>query len=104
MEKAMQQKVFYVVFVTTKYVSFAEAKEKAPEMIAQHITRSKQLHEQGKLLMSGAFLDRPDEPLSTMGVLTSKEDVEDYINNDPFVKNNMVTHWYMREWANMFAK
>ncbi len=95
--------VYYVVFCHTRYDSFDEALSKAPDLIAAHLARSKELHEQGKLLMSGAFLDNPQEPLSTMGVLATREDAEEYITGDPFVLNGMVSNWYIREWANMFA-
>ena len=53
--------------------------------------------------MSGAFIEKHDEPLSTMAVLTSHEDAEEYIKGDPFVIKGMVSNWYIREWANMFA-
>ena len=53
--------------------------------------------------MSGAFIEKHDEPLSTMAVLTSREDAEEYIKGDPFVIKGMVSNWYIREWANMFA-
>ena len=53
--------------------------------------------------MSGAFIDKKDEPLSTMAVLTSREAAEEYITGDPFVIKGMVSNWYIREWANMFA-
>jgi len=53
--------------------------------------------------MSGAFLNNPDEPLSTMAVLSSREAAEDYIHGDPFFINGMISKWYVREWANMFA-
>src|ERR1051326_7282476 len=62
--------IYYVVFCVLKYRSFAEAETDAPESIAAHINRSKDLHASGALVMAGAFLDKPDEPLSTMGVLT----------------------------------
>ena len=38
-----------------------------------------------------------------MGVLSSREAVEDYIHGDPFFVNGMICKWYVREWANMFA-
>lgn len=94
---------YFVVFCQTRYASFDEALSKAPHLIAEHITRSNELHEQGKLLMSGAFLDNPQEPLSTMGVLATREDAEEYMQGDPFVLAGMVERWYIREWANMFA-
>jgi uncharacterized protein YciI len=98
-----QQPVYYVIFVATAYESFADAAAKAPDLIAAHIARSKELRAEGKLLMSGAFLDHPQEPLSTMGVLISREAAEEYINGDQFYLNGMVRSWHIREWANMFA-
>jgi len=97
------QRVYYVVFFVTKYMSLEEAKRKAPEELAAHVARSKQFHEQGKLLLTGAFLDRPDEPVSTMGVLISREAAEEYAKGDPFLLKGMVSNWYIREWANMLA-
>ena len=97
------QPVYFVVFVVTKYASFAQAQEQASADIAAHIARSRELHDAGALLMAGAFLDRPEEPLSTMAVLTSREAADDYIRGDPFVLHGMVSHWHIREWANLFA-
>ena len=94
---------YYVVFFTTHYTALAEAMERAPEDIAAHLARATQLREQGTLLMAGAFLDRPEEPLSTMAVLTSREAAEEFIRGDPFVVKGMVRDWQIREWANMFA-
>ncbi|HKO23753.1 MAG TPA: YciI family protein [Chloroflexota bacterium] len=97
------QPLYYVIFLTTTYKSLAEAQEHAPEDIAAHLARSKRLHEQGVVVMAGAFLDRPDEPLSTMVVCTSREAADDYIQGDPFVRKGQVSAWHIREWANMFA-
>ena len=99
-----KQSVYYAVIVVTKYKSFDEAKSKDPEAINSHIARSKQLHEKGVLLMSGAFLDSlAMGPLSTMAVLTSKEAAEEYIKYDPFMLKGMIAQHYIRPWANMFA-
>ncbi len=97
------QPAYYVVICFTKYASFEEAKTNAADDIATHIKRSHELHEKGTLLMSGAFIDKKDEPLSTMAVLTTREAAEEYIKGDPFVMKGMVSNWYIREWANMFA-
>ena len=97
------QSLYYVIFFTTTFKSLSEAQEHAPEDIAAHVARSKRLHEQGVVVMAGAFLDRPDEPLSTMVVCTSREAADDYIQGDPFVRNGQVSAWHIREWANMFA-
>lgn len=82
MEASGGQGMYYVAFFVTAYQSFEEAQAKAPETIAAHLKRSKEFHTQGTLLMAGAFLNNPGEPLST---------------------NGMVTNWYIRRWANILA-
>jgi uncharacterized protein YciI len=103
MTEQNKQTMYYVVFCVLNYASFAEAKVQAPEKIAAHIRRSKELHEQGMLLMAGAFLDQPDEPLTTMAVASSREAAEQYLNGDPFYNDGKISKWSIREWANMFA-
>ena len=97
------QSAYCVVFCVLKYSSFEEARTEAPEAIAAHVQRSRELHENGTLLMAGAFLDEDDKPLSTMAVTTSHEAAEEYVRGDPFFLNGMMSKWYTREWANMFA-
>lgn len=97
------QPTYYVVFCVLKYSSFEEARSRAPDDIAAHVKRSKELHENGTLLMAGAFLDQDDEPLGTMAITTSREAAEEYVKGDPFFLNGMMSDWYTREWANMFA-
>jgi uncharacterized protein len=55
------------------------------------------LHALGTLLIGGIFLNNPDEPLSTMAVLTTREAAEEYMRGDPFVLKGMVSKWYIRE-------
>ncbi len=98
-----QQRVYYAVFVVTSYKSFDDVMARAPDDVAAHVAHSKELHARGTLLMGGAFLDNPQEPLSTMAVLTSREAAEEYMRSDPFVLKGMVSKWYIREWANMFV-
>ena len=93
----------YVVFFVTSYESLDDAFAREPDLIAAHRARTKELHAQGKLLMAGAILNNPEEPLSTMAILPTREDAEEYARGDPFVLNGMVSKWYIREWANMFA-
>jgi uncharacterized protein YciI len=94
---------FHVVFFTTRFGSLAEAQQQAPDHMATHIQNSKHLHEQGRLLMAGAFLDQPDEPLRTMAVLTSYDDAQHYVEIDPFVQAGLVEEWHIREWGNIFG-
>lgn len=94
---------FYVVFFTTCFGSLADAQQQAPQLLAEHVDTSTRLHGQGRLLMAGAFLDRPDEPLRTMAVLPSHEEARHYAEHDPFVRARLVDDWHIREWANIFA-
>jgi uncharacterized protein YciI len=95
--------VFFVVFCTLRYASLDEARAAAAEALGQHIQRSHALHDQGELVMAGAFLDMPNEPLRTMAVLTSREAAETYLHGDPFYLAGMMQRWEIRAWANMFA-
>jgi len=97
------QSVYYVVRCTLAYGSFDEVQSAAPEDVAAHIRRSQELHAQGTLLMAGVFLDRPDEPLRSMAVLTTREAAEDYIRDDIFYRKGLMPEWEIRAWANMFA-
>ena len=97
-----KQDVYYVVFFETRYSSFEDALAKAPDVIAAHKARSEDLHNQGTLLMAGAFLNNPGGSLDTMAVCTTLEAAEEFVRGDPFVQNGMVSKWYIREWANLF--
>lgn len=92
---------YYVAFFEISYRSLDEVKAKEPQSLSAHLARSKELYREGKVLMAGAFLDRPDQPLKTMGIFASHEDAEEYVKGDPFVLSGAVTNWYIREWANI---
>jgi uncharacterized protein YciI len=92
---------FHVVFMTTLFASLADAERDAPTELAGHVEASRRLHANGELLLAGAFLDNSDA-VSTMGVLTSAEAAQKFVENDPFVRSGMVQHWNIRQWANIF--
>ena len=96
-----KQSVYYVVFFDIDYPSIAAALADAPEAIAAHQKRSREWHEQGKLVMAGAFGDSPAGRLNSMVVVTSREAAEEFANGDPFVQRGKVLHWSIREWNNM---
>ena len=96
-----KQPTYFVLFLTTAYRSLDEVRAKAPEVLAAHLARSQETQAQGTLLMAGAFLDRPDEPVSTMAVLTTREAAEEYAKGDPFVERGMVSDYIIRPWANV---
>jgi uncharacterized protein len=94
---------YYVVQMTTTFASLDAVRQQAAALMAEHLEISRRLHVQGVLLMAGAFLDHPQEPVATMGILTSREAAEEYARNDPFVRAGKVTSWTVREWADMFG-
>ena len=106
---AKQPPVYYVLLMVTAYEQFADALAQAPDTIAAHRARSKEFHDRGTLLMAGAFLDDPNnldnpaEPLSTMGVFTTREAAEEFAKGDPFLLIGKIKQWRIREWADMFA-
>ena len=103
MKEANKQSIYYVVFFDIDYPSIVEAMADAPEAIVAHKKRSQEWHEQGKLVMAGAFRDSPEGRLYTMGILTSREAAEEFAKGDPFVLNGKVIRWYIREWNNMLV-
>ena len=103
MGEPKKQPMYYVVFFDIDYPSIVEAMADAPEAIAAHKQRSQAWHEQGKLVMAGAFRDNPEGRLNSMGVLISREAAEEFAKGDPFVLNGKVIRWYVREWNNMLT-
>lgn len=61
MSKQAHAGPYFVVFMTTKFRSLAEAAERAPSAMSAHLARSQFLHAEGSLLMAGAFPDQPDQ-------------------------------------------
>jgi uncharacterized protein len=94
---------YFVAFLETKYASMEEARRLAPDALAAHVARSQQWHADGRLLMAGAFLDRPEEPVSTMAVLRTREDAEEFVAGDPFVLVDMVARFDIRPWADILG-
>ncbi len=101
MVEIKNQPKYYVVYFITKYKTIDEVRAKAPEVITAHLERSDKLHNEGKVIMAGAFLDRPEEPVTTMAIFYTREAAEEFAKGDPFVLNGMVSKWYVREWANI---
>ena len=87
-----------------KYVLFVHFDQPAHVLLPRaqaelglHISRMRDFHAQGTLLMSGAFRT-PAEPLSTMGVFRTREAAEAFAHGDPFILQGMARGWQIREW------
>jgi uncharacterized protein len=68
---------------------------KAMAHVDKHKARLTTFHERGVLLMAGPFAN-PAE--GAMGIFSSKEAAEEFIQEDPFVVNGAVEKWRLLEW------
>jgi uncharacterized protein YciI len=91
---------FHVVLLQTDYTSIEDAPR---ETIAEHIARSRQWHADGRLVMAGALLDRPGEPLETMAVTRTRQDAEEFAAGDPFVLAGKARLTAIRPWADILG-
>ena len=82
----------YVVF----YESTGDIAARAREHFPAHHAWYMSFHERGLLLMLGPFAD--PGTVSAMAVFTTREAAEEFVKEDPFVLNGVVSHWTIREW------
>ncbi|WP_195763424.1 YciI family protein [Duganella guangzhouensis] len=86
---------------TTKYVLFYKpdpaAFPKAGALFPSHVAHFSAFREQGRLISFGAFADLVGH--GSMGIFPSKADAEEFVKNDPFVKEGIVATHEIREWT-----
>jgi uncharacterized protein len=87
-----------------KYVLFYDSADdlmaKAPAHFEAHAARGQEFHDRGVLLLYGPFGDPQRE--GSMAVFTSREAAEEFARGDPFVLNQVVRDWHVREWDEAF--
>ena len=98
-------RMYFVVEMTVLFTSMAEVQERAQHTLVEHRERARKLHEQGDVLMAGAFLQ--PEPLDgymrTMAICRTEQAAEEFVAGDPFILSGQVLAHRIRSWANMFA-
>lgn len=86
--------MYYILFYKTveNYV------EKRAPYRNEHLALAKSAYEDGTLVMAGALADPADG-----AVLVFKGDgpqvAEEFAQNDPYVKNGLISEWYVRSWT-----
>ena len=82
-----------------KHVLFYDLADGAEALAQEHFpAHSKRLmafHERGLLLLVGTFTDLP---MGAMAVFTSRDAVEEFLADDPFVRHGVVAAPRVREW------
>jgi len=71
--------------------------ERRPQFRDAHLRIAWGAHRRGELLLGGAMSDPLDGGL-LMFTADSREIVEEFARNDPYVVNGLVTAWRVREW------
>ncbi|DAZ97561.1 TPA: hypothetical protein N0F65_005533 [Lagenidium giganteum] len=80
-----------------RYDYIPEILEKRGPFRAEHLELAKTAKAHGKVLMAGALVDPADGGVFIFHT-NDKRDVEDFVNQDPYVKNALVTSYTIREW------
>lgn len=91
---------FHAVFFQVDYTSLEDVPR---EQLQEHVARSRRWHAEGRLLMAGAFLDRPGEPIQTMAVVRTRQDAEEFAAGDPFLVAGTARVTTIRPWADILG-
>lgn len=87
-----------------RYVLFYEtdpsALPKARALFPKHRLRLDAFHAAGTLLLVGTFEDPLD---GAMGVFTTREAAEAFVQGDPFVTEGVVAKWRVQGWNELFG-
>jgi len=77
--------------------------ERRPRFREAHLELAWAAHERGELLLAGAVADPIDTGLLIFSA-ESRDVVEQFARNDPYVVNSLVTAWRVREWLTVVGK
>ncbi|MCW3046326.1 MAG: YCII-like protein [Solirubrobacterales bacterium] len=83
------------------YDSAPDVLSKAPAHFPAHKARLDEFHARGTLLMVGTFGDPQAE--GSMAIFTTRAAAEEFVDDDPFVRNGVVRAWHLREWNEILS-
>jgi len=63
----------------------------------EHLHLAQQANQKGSLVMGGALTDPVDGAILVFKGESSKV-AEDFVGQDPYVKNGLITEWQIRVW------
>ena len=82
-----------------KYVVTYELAEDAQALAMEHFpahrARLDEFHKRGVLLLVGTFAD---EPVGAMAVFSTRDAVDEFMADDPFLRHGVVGRHRVREW------
>lgn len=77
------------------YEYVPEIAEKRPLHRAEHLALAREWHAAGKMVIAGAYGDPLDGGVL---VFSDKATAKEFASIDPYVKNGLVTKWWVRDW------
>jgi uncharacterized protein YciI len=86
--------MYYILFydVVEDYV-----RKRAP-FREEHLRLTDEAAKKGQLLLGGA-LDNPVDGAVLVFKADDSSVVEEFVKNDPYVKNGLITNWKIRDWT-----
>jgi uncharacterized protein YciI len=72
--------------------------ERRGEFREEHLALARAAHGRGELALAGAFADPADSALLVWRT-ADRSVVEAFVDQDPYVRNGLVTAWRIREWS-----
>ncbi len=72
-------------------------KKRAP-FREEHLRLTDEAAEKGQLLLGGA-LDNPVDGAVLVFKADDRSVIEEFVKNDPYVKNGLITNWKIRDWT-----
>jgi hypothetical protein len=64
----------------------------------EHLAYANAAHDRGDLVIAGAF-DEPADGAALVFKGADRSVAENFANNDPYVKANLIKKWYVRPWT-----
>lgn len=85
--------------IVSFYEMAPDGLSKIKALYPAHRARLEEFHSRGVLIDAGPLGNPPE---SAMGIFTTREAAEEFIQGDPFVTNGAVSTWRLVEWNAAF--
>ena len=81
----------------------ADYVEKRAQFREAHLRKAWESNARNELILGGALSD-PTDGAVILFRAESREVVQAFAENDPYVQNGLVAHWYIREWSTVVGE
>ena len=81
-----------------EYTLVEDYLERRAALRDEHLTLARAAHERGELLMAGALADPADRAVLVWAT-DDRSLVTAFVEQDPYVRNGLVTAWTVRPWT-----